>query len=229
MTGAFLLPSQLATTSLIRTTFLLIQGMPVLKPLLLPTPTWQKKAKGQVPKVGVSETPVKPVGLVSNFRWIMNIALHYNYVKRYQHDDSETLEDIVIFSATDGFNTADGVLRVQIPEDLNFMLKTNPELQPARKCSSLSWLKKINAGIDRRLMLLYMHNDTESLEDSFTVQLTDGKRTVQGTLYIYIMPVNDEIPHLSRSMDLETEAAEESHSSAGSEADTKDAPGDELK
>lgn len=51
---------------------------------------------------------------VSNFRWIMNIALHYNYVKRYQHDDSETLEDIVIFSATDGFNTADGVLRVQV-------------------------------------------------------------------------------------------------------------------
>ncbi|KAL2301977.1 hypothetical protein Nmel_011379, partial [Mimus melanotis] len=48
-------------------------------------------------------------------------------------------------------------------------------------------------------MLLYMHNDTESLEDSFTMQLTDGKRTVQGTLYIYIMPVNNEIPHLSSS------------------------------
>uniref|UniRef100_A0A8C4YTM9 FRAS1-related extracellular matrix protein N-terminal domain-containing protein n=1 Tax=Gopherus evgoodei TaxID=1825980 RepID=A0A8C4YTM9_9SAUR len=48
------------------------------------------------------------------------------------------------------------------------------------------------------LMLVYMHDDTESLEDSFTIQLTDGKHTVQGTLYIYIMPVNDEIPHLSR-------------------------------
>lgn len=47
-------------------------------------------------------------------------------------------------------------------------------------------------------MLPYMHDDTESLEDSLTAQLTDGKRTVQGTLYIYIMPVNDEIPHLSR-------------------------------
>ncbi|XP_053806650.1 FRAS1-related extracellular matrix protein 2-like isoform X2 [Vidua chalybeata] len=58
------------------------------------------------------------------------------------------------------------------------------------------------------LMLLYMHNDTESLEDSFTMQLTDGKRTVQGTLYIYIMPVNDEIPHLSRNMGLEAEAAD---------------------
>ncbi|KYO36947.1 hypothetical protein Y1Q_0020947 [Alligator mississippiensis] len=47
------------------------------------------------------------------------------------------------------------------------------------------------------LMLVYMHDDTESLEDSFTMKLTDGKHTVQGTLYIYIMPVNDEIPHLS--------------------------------
>ncbi|OPJ76988.1 hypothetical protein AV530_007423 [Patagioenas fasciata monilis] len=61
------------------------------------------------------------------------------------------------------------------------------------------------------LMLLYMHDDTESLEDSFTVQLTDGKRTVQGTLYIYIMPVNNEIPHLSRNIVLEVEAAEKSH------------------
>uniref|UniRef100_A0A670JJE5 FRAS1-related extracellular matrix protein N-terminal domain-containing protein n=1 Tax=Podarcis muralis TaxID=64176 RepID=A0A670JJE5_PODMU len=48
------------------------------------------------------------------------------------------------------------------------------------------------------LMLMYMHDDTESLEDSFTIQLTDGKHTVQGTLYIFIPPVNDEIPHLSR-------------------------------
>ncbi|XP_048169611.1 FRAS1-related extracellular matrix protein 1-like [Corvus hawaiiensis] len=52
---------------------------------------------------------------------------------------------------------------------------------------------------EQGLMLLHMHNDTESLEDSFTTQLTDGKRTVQGTLYIYIMPVNDEISHLSSS------------------------------
>ncbi|XP_072853809.2 FRAS1-related extracellular matrix protein 1 isoform X1 [Pogona vitticeps] len=56
------------------------------------------------------------------------------------------------------------------------------------------------------LMLMYMHDDTESLEDSFTIQLTDGKHTVQGTLYIYIMPVNDEIPHLSRNTGLEVEA-----------------------
>ncbi|KAM9280075.1 LOW QUALITY PROTEIN: uncharacterized protein FYN16_000746 [Cariama cristata] len=131
-------------------------------------------------------------------------------ITRYQHDDSETLEDTVIFSATDGFNTADGVLRVQLDPMFPHYLA------PKRT-------KELHMG----LMLLYMHDDTESLEDTFTVQLTDGKRTVQGTLYIYIMPVNDEIPHLS-SMGLEVEAAERVISSAGSEADTKDAPGDEL-
>ncbi|KAJ7422094.1 hypothetical protein BTVI_15504 [Pitangus sulphuratus] len=209
---------------------------------------------------------------------------------RYQHDDSETLEDIVIFSATDGFNTADGVLRVQGYQLRGLVSNTGP---PCPYCTEVVLLgrgsvlaftsrtghlvlicekQQIREGVQcvtglttlnaedlaipmdapsisiltlspacglcgggagdmphQGLMLLYMHNDTESLEDSFTVQLTDGKRTVQGTLYIYIMPVNDEIPHLSRSMGLETETAEKSQSSAGSEADTRNASGDELK
>ncbi|KAK2543196.1 hypothetical protein Q9966_002995 [Columba livia] len=105
----------------------------------------------------------------------------------------------------------------------------------------------------RGLMLLYMHDDTESLEDSFTVQLTDGKRTVQGTLYIYIMPVNNEIPHLSRPfkrslrgtgekpsvrlirqcplcvvMFWKLKQLRKAISSAGSEAETTDAAEDEL-
>ncbi|KAM9009080.1 uncharacterized protein PRD47_011322 [Ara ararauna] len=172
----------------------------------------------------------------------MNITLHYNYVKRYQRDDSETLEDIVIFSATDGFNTADGVLRVQvitnsaIPQGPDLHVKDKPQYGTLENVLPSAGYEKINAGFMEAfrapqdqtpcppssassgregatgtwttaaqagaggLMLLYMHNDTESLEDSFTMQLTDGKRTVQGTLYIYIMPVNDEIPHLSRSV-----------------------------
>lgn len=45
------------------------------------------------------------------------MSAHFNnriMSKRYQHDSSETLEDRVIFSATDGFNTADGMLKVQV-------------------------------------------------------------------------------------------------------------------
>uniref|UniRef100_A0A8C3HKK9 FRAS1-related extracellular matrix protein N-terminal domain-containing protein n=1 Tax=Chrysemys picta bellii TaxID=8478 RepID=A0A8C3HKK9_CHRPI len=68
-------------------------------------------------------------------------------------------------------------------------------------CSKFSLSSSPPLRLPIGLMLVYMHDDTESLEDSFTMQLTDGKHTVQGTLYIYIMPVNDEIPHLSRLED----------------------------
>ncbi|MGH0158379.1 UNVERIFIED_CONTAM: hypothetical protein FKN15_035475 [Acipenser sinensis] len=52
---------------------------------------------------------------------------------RYQHDDSETLEDAVVFTATDGFNSADGVLIAQIiplndePPELGAGLKSGLE------------------------------------------------------------------------------------------------------
>ncbi|KAJ7332654.1 hypothetical protein JRQ81_014834, partial [Phrynocephalus forsythii] len=79
------------------------------------------------------------------------------------------------------------------------------------------------------LMLMYMHDDTESLEDSFTIQLTDGKHTVQGTLYIYIMPVNDEIPHLSRNTGLEVEIGRNKViSSVSLEAEDTDSPRNQL-
>ncbi|XP_048351926.1 FRAS1-related extracellular matrix protein 1-like isoform X3 [Sphaerodactylus townsendi] len=83
--------------------------------------------------------------------------------------------------------------------------------------------------LQQGLMLMYMHDDTESLEDSFTIQLTDGKHTVQGTLYIHIMPVNDEIPHLSRNTGLEVEVAETRViSSASLEVQDKDSSRNKL-
>ncbi|XP_053105510.1 FRAS1-related extracellular matrix protein 1-like isoform X2 [Hemicordylus capensis] len=86
-------------------------------------------------------------------------------------------------------------------------------------------LEELNQG----LMLMYMHDDTESLEDSFTIQLTDGKHTVQGTLYIYITPVNDEIPHLSRNTGLEVEvAASKVISSVSLEVEDKDSSRNQL-
>ncbi|XP_069794621.1 FRAS1-related extracellular matrix protein 1b [Narcine bancroftii] len=48
---------------------------------------------------------------------------------RYKHDDSETLNDLVVFTATDGLNTADGVLRVKIIP----INDESPELQPHLK------------------------------------------------------------------------------------------------
>lgn len=43
---------------------------------------------------------------------------------------------------------------------------------------------------------MYMHNDTETREDTFTIQLTDGRHAVQGTAWVHILPVNDEKPQL---------------------------------
>ncbi|GCB63686.1 hypothetical protein scyTo_0004468 [Scyliorhinus torazame] len=48
---------------------------------------------------------------------------------RYKHDDSETLHDLVVFTATDGFNTADEVLKVKIIP----INDEPPELQPHLK------------------------------------------------------------------------------------------------
>ncbi|XP_078525857.1 FRAS1-related extracellular matrix protein 1-like [Lissotriton helveticus] len=58
------------------------------------------------------------------------------------------------------------------------------------------------------MILAYMHDDTESLQDSFTIQLTDGKHTVQGTLHVRIIPVNDEMPRVTRNAGLEVEVAD---------------------
>ncbi|XP_068095487.1 FRAS1-related extracellular matrix protein 1-like [Hyperolius riggenbachi] len=58
------------------------------------------------------------------------------------------------------------------------------------------------------MAFVYTHDDTDTMLDGFTVQLTDGKHTVQDTLYVHIVPVNDEKPSLIRNGGLEVEAAE---------------------
>lgn len=46
------------------------------------------------------------------------------------------------------------------------------------------------------MKIVYVHDDTETLQDSFTMQLTDGKHSVRGTAWVRILPVNDEKPQL---------------------------------
>ncbi|XP_063284108.1 FRAS1-related extracellular matrix protein 1-like [Pelobates fuscus] len=80
-------------------------------------------------------------------------------------------------------------------------------------------LSELNQG----LRLVYMHDDTDTVQDSFTVQLTDGKHTVQDTLYVHVMSVNDEVPRLIRNGGLELEVAENKViSSVVLEAEDKD-------
>ncbi|CAH2293764.1 FRAS1-related extracellular matrix 1 isoform X1 [Pelobates cultripes] len=48
------------------------------------------------------------------------------------------------------------------------------------------------------MKLIYMHDDSESLVDSFTIQLSDGKHEIKRTIFVNIVGVNDEKPTLTK-------------------------------
>lgn len=47
--------------------------------------------------------------------------------------------------------------------------------------------------------LMYLHDDSENMEDSFTIQLSDGKHQLLRQVMVKVLPVNDEEPHVVRS------------------------------
>ena len=55
--------------------------------------------------------------------------------------------------------------------------------------------KSTNSGMD----LMYMHDDSENTEDSFTIQLTDGRHRLHRQVAVEVVPVNDEEPRVIRS------------------------------
>lgn len=50
------------------------------------------------------------------------------------------------------------------------------------------------SGVD----LMYMHDDSENMEDSFTIELTDGKHRLKRQVMVKVLPVNDEEPRVIR-------------------------------
>ncbi|XP_028850587.1 FRAS1-related extracellular matrix protein 1 isoform X2 [Denticeps clupeoides] len=58
------------------------------------------------------------------------------------------------------------------------------------------------------MSLLYVHDGTENMHDSFTIQLTDGKHIVENQVVIKVLPVNDEEPHITRNTGIEVDAGE---------------------
>lgn len=57
-------------------------------------------------------------------------------------------------------------------------------------CLSLNWL----AGNT----VMYMHDDSENMDDSFTIQLTDGRHQLNKQVMVKVQSVNDEKPHVIR-------------------------------
>ncbi|KAK7175846.1 hypothetical protein R3I93_000187 [Phoxinus phoxinus] len=58
------------------------------------------------------------------------------------------------------------------------------------------------------MTLMYMHDDSESEQDGFIVQLSDGKHQLQKHVRVKVLPVNDEEPQIIRNTGLEMEAGE---------------------
>lgn len=46
---------------------------------------------------------------------------------------------------------------------------------------------------------MYMHDDSENTEDSFTIRLTDGRHHIHRQVTVKVVPVNDEEPRVIRS------------------------------
>ncbi|KAM3857595.1 FRAS1-related extracellular matrix protein 1a [Diretmus argenteus] len=64
------------------------------------------------------------------------------------------------------------------------------------------------ADLRNDMVLMYMHDDSENMEDSFTIQLTDGKHQLHRQVMVKVLPVNDEEPRVLRNNGLEVEPGE---------------------
>ncbi|XP_056132911.1 FRAS1-related extracellular matrix protein 1b [Lampris incognitus] len=79
------------------------------------------------------------------------------------------------------------------------------------------------------LRILYLHDDTESLQDYVGMQLTDGVHVVQKTAHITILPANDEKPQLLKNAGLDMSSLERRViSSVVLEAEDRDSPPNQI-
>ncbi|KAL4641549.1 FRAS1-related extracellular matrix protein 1 isoform X1 [Arapaima gigas] len=58
------------------------------------------------------------------------------------------------------------------------------------------------------MTIMYLHDDSDSLHDSFTLQLSDGKHRLRKQVEVTILPVNDEAPLITRNTGIEVEMGE---------------------
>ncbi|XP_058617699.1 FRAS1-related extracellular matrix protein 1b isoform X1 [Onychostoma macrolepis] len=109
--------------------------------------------------------------------------------------------------------------------EMNRYKNMNPDVLQRTLAIHSFTLQELQQG----MKIMYMHDDTETLKDAFTIQLTDGGHTVQGTACVRIIPVNDEKPWLLKNAGIEVEAmGKRVISSVVLEAGDHDTPNDHL-
>lgn len=65
---------------------------------------------------------------------------------------------------------------------------------PILQTEPLFWVCILPAG----MTVLYVHDDSDTLEDGVLLQLSDGVHSVGGSARVTVLPVNDNMPHLVR-------------------------------
>ncbi|XP_058551293.1 FRAS1-related extracellular matrix protein 1 isoform X4 [Neofelis nebulosa] len=116
--------------------------------------------------------------------------------------DLDVPKDSLLFSITHkprhGFLT-NGMLSKEFP----------PNKQPANPSQRHELIHSFSLELLKNGMkLMYVHDDSESLADDFTIQLSDGKHKILKTISVEITPVNDEKPMLSKKAELTVKMGE---------------------
>ncbi|XP_076880729.1 FRAS1-related extracellular matrix protein 1b [Brachyhypopomus gauderio] len=132
----------------------------------------------------------------------------------------DTLSITVLVPPTHG-TLLDGTHGLQTSRDTG----TDVELQRKSLPVHSFTVQELRRGME----ITYMHDDTETLQDSFILQLTDGRHTVLGTAWVHVLPVNDEKPQLLKNAGVELDAlGRRVISSVVLEAEDRDTPSDQV-
>ncbi len=59
-------------------------------------------------------------------------------------------------------------------------------------------MKSVCVTVSSGMTLVYVHDDSETEQDGFIVQLSDGKHQLQKHVRVKVLPVNDEEPQIIR-------------------------------
>uniref|UniRef100_A0A8C5C0N3 FRAS1 related extracellular matrix 2a n=1 Tax=Gadus morhua TaxID=8049 RepID=A0A8C5C0N3_GADMO len=97
------------------------------------------------------------------------------------------------------------------PEDLTFIISKPPKHGAILNQLSTGSFLVSNFTLEQireASSIIYEHDDSETVEDSFEVILTDGKYSVQKTVLVLIIAVDDETPRMVINDGLEVEIGE---------------------